>query len=215
MSSPAAKATVKIELHLHTSRYSPCARATPQEAMARLIQAGYHAVYLTEHDAVWDQEELAELQGQFPALRIFPGVEVGTMPLTGERVQHMLVLGTHDATYIALAEQPAEIVARARAEGCLTVLAHPFRWPGSAQMLTEGVLPDALEVHTGNQDHYEAGQALRAAERLGIPTVNAGDVHALDFIDKYWIETDELLADAKDIRRIVTAGLYRNVVRQA
>lgn len=204
---------MKIELHLHTSRYSPCARATPQEAMARLIQAGYDAVYLTEHDAVWGQAELDELGAQFPAIRIFPGVEVGTMPLTGERVQHVLVLGTHDPSYIALAEQPAEIVARARAEGCLTVLAHPFRWPGSAQMLTEGVLPDALEAHTGNHDPYEAAQALRAAQRLGIPAVNAGDVHALDFIDKYWIETDQPLTDAKDIRRIVTAGLYRNVAK--
>ena len=85
--------------------------------MARLIEAGYDAVYLTEHDAVWDVAELAELQGQFPAIRIFPGVEVGTMPLTGQRVQHLLVLGTHDAGYIDLAEQPAQIVARARRAG--------------------------------------------------------------------------------------------------
>ncbi len=205
--------TLKIELHLHTSRYSPCAQATPEELMAALIQTGYDAVYLTEHDAVWSKKELKALEAQFPAIRIFPGVEVGTMPLTGQWVQHLLVLGTHDPTYVTLAEHPAEIVARARAEGCLTVLAHPFRWPGSAQMLTEGILPDALESYTGNHGEPAAQQALRAAEMLRIPAVNSGDVHALHFIDRYWIETDEGLTDAKDIRRIVTAGLYRNVVK--
>jgi predicted metal-dependent phosphoesterase TrpH len=210
---PAGAKTLKIELHVHTSRYSPCARAAPQEVMARLIETGYDAVYLTEHDAVWGAQELAELQGRFPAIRIFPGVEVGTMPLTGQRLQHLLVLGTHDATYIDLAERPAEIIARARAEGCLAILAHPFRWPEAAQMLTEGIVPDALEAYTVNHGEAGARQALAAAEKLGIPAVNAGDVHALDFIDRYWIETDEPLVEAKDIRRIVTAGLYRNVAK--
>lgn len=210
---PSAGKTLKIELHLHTSRYSPCAQPTPQEAMARLIEAGYDAVYITEHDAVWSQEELGELAAQFPAISIFPGVEVGTMPLTGQRLQHLLVLGTHDPTYIDLAERPAEIIARARGEGCLAVLAHPFRWPDAAQMLTEGIVPDALEAYTGNHGDAGARQALGVAEKLGIPTVNAGDVHALDFIDRYWIETDQPIREAKDIRHIVTARLYRNVAK--
>ena len=80
-------------------------------------------------------------------------------------------------------------------------------------MLTEGIVPDALEAYTGNHGDAGARQALGVAEKLGIPAVNAGDVHALDFIDRYWIETDQELADAKDIRRIVTARLYRNVAK--
>lgn len=210
--SPAAK-TLKIELHQHTSRYSPCAKATPQEMIAHLVETGYDAVYLTEHDAVWGEGELAELAGQFPAIRIFPGVEVGTMPVTGERLQHLLVLGTHDRGYVDLAEHPDQIVARAREDGCLTVLAHPFRWPGSSQMLAEGVRPDAMEAHTGNHDALGAQQALLAADSLGIPAVNAGDVHRLEFIDRFWIETDRPLVEARDIRHIIVNGLYRNVVK--
>jgi hypothetical protein len=201
---------MKIELHLHTSRYSLCAMATPEEAMDRLIRAGYGAVYITEHDAAWTDWELMELQQQFPAIRIFGGIEITTPPSDGQRIQHLLVLGTSDHSYLDMADSPADILARARREGCLTILAHPFRWPGAAQMLEEGLVPDAMEYLTCNHEAPQAHQTVLAAERLGLPTVNAGDVHALGFIDRYWIETDLALEDGKSIRGIIKSGLYRN-----
>ncbi len=205
---------MKIELHLHTLRYSLCATATPEEAMDRLIQAGYGAVYLTEHDAAWTDWELTELGQQFPAIRIFSGIEITTSPSHSERVQHLLVLGTNDRSYLDLAENPAEILARARREGCLTILAHPFRWPGAAQMLQEGLLPDALESCTPNHEASQARQALLEAQRLGLPAVHSGDVHGLGFIDRFWIETDLTLEDSKGIRGIVKNGLYRNCTKE-
>jgi hypothetical protein len=204
---------MKIELHLHTLRYSLCATATPEEAMDRLIQTGYDAVYITEHDAAWTDWELVELQRKFPAIKIYGGIEITASPSKSQGVQHLLVLGTNDRSYLDLAEDPAEILAHARREGCLTILAHPFRWPGAAQMLQEGLLPDALEYHTCNLDAAQARQAMREAKRLGLPAVNSGDVHGLGFIDRFWIETDLALEDGKGIRGIVKSGLYRNCKR--
>ena len=83
---------MKVELHLHTSRYSGCATATPAELMRKLIETGYQAVYITEHDAVWREEEIARLQEDFPAIRIFPGVE--------------LSLGTAAARYLPVSIVP-------------------------------------------------------------------------------------------------------------
>ena len=56
---------MKVELHLHTNRFSGCAKHTPDELMVRLIQAGYQVVYLTEHDRVWPSDALADLQASF------------------------------------------------------------------------------------------------------------------------------------------------------
>jgi DNA polymerase III alpha subunit len=208
-----SKKSLKIELHLHTSRYSPCATATPEELMERLIRTGYDAVYITEHDAVWSPWELIELQRKFPGIRIFGGVEISTPP-TGEGMQHLLVLGTSDRGYLDSSENTAEILTRARREGCLTVLAHPFRWPAAAAMLEQGLVPDALEYHTCNHGDEEAKQALAAAQRLKISAVNAGDVHDRGFIDRFWIETDLPLVDGKSIRGIVKSGLYRNCMKE-
>ena len=204
---------MKVELHLHTSRYSPCSKATPEELMERLIATGYGAVYITEHSVVWSTGELADLQRRFPQIRVFSGVEVMAEPSQAPGGQHLVVLGTNDPAYIALSGRPREILARARQEGCLTIMAHPFRWPESSLLLDEGIIPDCLEYRTGNHDEAGALQALQAAEKLRVPLVNTGDVHGLDFVNRFWIETDSTVADAKDIRPIILAGAYRNCTK--
>ena len=52
---------MKVELHLHTNRYSPCAGNSPQDMMVALITAGYDTVFITEHEVVWPDKELASL----------------------------------------------------------------------------------------------------------------------------------------------------------
>ena len=202
---------MKVELHLHTSRYSGCSTATPAALMRKLVEAGYQAVYITEHDAVWPEREIARLQEDFPAIRIFAGVELslGTdvMPL-----EHLLVLGTSDREYLRI-DDTADLLERARDGGHLTVLAHPCRWRGGAAMLDEGLLPDAIEYRTCNQDASDADQARARAETLDLPLVNAGDVHGLGFVNQFWIETARPVDQADDIRAIILHGAYENHVR--
>jgi len=45
------------------------------------------------HDAVWPGQELAYLQGRFPTIRIFPGIERSIGPVWSG--QHLVVLGTN------------------------------------------------------------------------------------------------------------------------
>ena len=200
---------MKVELHCHTSRYSGCAEATAEEMVQVLVDAGYGAVYVTEHDTIWPERELAALQEGFPEIRVFPGVEltVGTSSFV-----HLLVLGTGDPSYLGIKDE-REVVARAKGEGHLTVLAHGFRpedAPDTTRLLDTGWRPDAMEYHTGNQDNACAAEAAKAAERLGIPLVNTGDLHSLDMVGKFWIDCAVPLAHLGDIRKIVLGGKYGN-----
>jgi predicted metal-dependent phosphoesterase TrpH len=202
---------MKVELHLHTNRYSACAVATPGEFMRRLVEIGYEAVYITEHDAVWSEWEIAQLQAGHPLIRIFPGLE---RTLSAESMQHLLILGTTDPAYLQM-EDPAEVLEKARAEGHLTILAHPFRWEGAAGMLDSGLRPDALECYSSNHTAAEAARAAQAAERLKLALVNTGDSHGLHSLNRFWIETDQPLQKADDIRRIVMNKAYVNWVGEA
>lgn len=193
---------MKVELHLHTDLYSPCAIHAPDEAMQRLVDTGYGAVYITEHDAVWRDSELWALQRQFPQIRVFPGVELSL----GN--QHLLVLGTSDQEYVRIVD-PAVVLAKARDEGHLTVLAHPFRWRGGAEMLWRGILPDAIEYRTCNQESMMGGVAMDIARELGLRVVNSGDVHALNCINRFYIITERDVEYADDIRQIVLDEEYR------
>lgn len=197
---------MKAQLHLHTSRYSGCAVNTPDEMMRACLAAGYDAVYVTEHDAVWPDNELDMLRHSFRELRIFPGVE-----LTLDD-HHLLVLGTNDARYLRIGDA-AEVIRRARGEGHLTVLAHPFRWRGAADMLNGPELPDALEWHTPNHLPDMAVRSEDAAALLRLALINAGDVHSMDMLDTAWIETAHVLDEPGDIREIVLTGAYENRMR--
>ena len=200
---------MKVELHLHTTRYSGCAVNTPAELMERMVQMGYEAVYITEHDAVWSDWEIAQLQAGFPDIRIFPGMELSVVP---EPIRHVLVLGSNDPEYLRLGSDD-QVLAKARAEGHLAVLAHPFRWEGGLEMLAAGLLPDALELRSGNHNSAEeVEQAKAAAERFDLALVNSGDTHSLEFLGRFWIETDVPILHAEDIRGIILNGQYVNCV---
>jgi hypothetical protein len=177
--------------------------------MRKLIQTGYDAAYITEHDAVWTEQETGELQRAFPRIRVFPGVELSMMGDTGE---HVIVLGTADPDYLLL-DTPEKVIAKAREDGHLTLLAHPFRWKGSADMLWHGVLPDALEHRTNNHDFDQAAESEVEARRLKLPLVNAGDTHTLSMVNRYWIETARPIEKADDIREIILKGEYVNRAR--
>ena len=196
---------MKIELHLHTSRYSPCAIDNPDTLMRRLIRDGYQVVYITEHERMWSHTEIRVLQQAYPQLKIFPGVELSMGAVGGT---HLLVLGTTDQEYVWLQSEPEAVIQKAQTEGHLTVLAHPFRWPEGFEMLQAGVLPDALEYLTNNHSGPAAGESRRAAETFGLKLVNSGDIHAAMSLDRFWIESEFPLETAGDIRPIILGGLY-------
>jgi hypothetical protein len=197
---------MKVELHLHTRRYSSCSTATPFDLMDTLIRTGYGAVYITEHDAMWADWEIQDLQAEFPAIRIFAGVE---LTLSWSPLQHLLVLGTSDPAYLEM-DDPAAVIHKAREEGHLTIAAHPFRWEGAGEVLTGASLPDAIEYNTCNHSPKQANRSAETAEILALPLVNGGDVHGLGFVNQFWIETERDLVQGDDIRSIVTEGQYVN-----
>jgi len=203
---------MKVELHLHTSRYSACSIDTPETLMRELIESGYEAVYITEHDAVWSETEIAELQEAFPEILVFPGVELS---LGLHASMHMVVLGTTDPQYAALRYDQATALEKAQSHGNLTILAHPFRWTGGAALLDRWHFPDALEFRTCNHDAVMAERSRREAERLGIRLVNCGDIHALEMINRFWIETHVPLDEANDIHDIIINGQYDLCMRKS
>jgi len=196
---------MKVELHLHTNRYSACSIDTPEALMQELIDTGYEAVYITEHDAVWSEYEIAELQAEFPEIRIFPGVELS---LGIHASMHLVVLGTTDPDYAELRYDQSTAIEKAQSQGNLTILAHPFRWSGGAALLDRWHVPDAMEFRTCNHDADMGERSFRESKRLGIRLVNSGDIHARRMINRFWIETHSPIVEANDIHDIIINGQY-------
>jgi predicted metal-dependent phosphoesterase TrpH len=172
-----------------------------------LIARGYDAVFLTEHDAVWSRRDIGRLQEQFPQIRIFGGLEKTLYHDSWDGFQHLLILGTSSSDYIFMDDAEA-IIERAADEGLTTVLAHPFRYDGANQILEEDVYPDAIEHRSCNHTAGQAQKSLETAESLGLALVNAGDVHALRMMGRFWIDTEAPFQEPEQLRDIIVTGQY-------
>lgn len=116
--------TSRIDLHLHTSRYSPDSDITPEQMLADARAAGISAVAITEHDVLWPADELAELNARPEAqgLTILGGVEVSA------REGHFLCFGLTSLADLEPGVWLKDLIREVAGQGGAIVAAHPFRW---------------------------------------------------------------------------------------
>ena len=197
---------MKVEIHSHTDLYSPCSRIPPKELILMAETSGYDALFITDHDKVWPRRELAGLQELCEHTRILPGIEI-SLPDSRD----MLVLGAEDPEYENL-RTANEVLAKACADGLLTVIAHPFRY--HTELPAYCALADALEIKTCNHSRPEAVAAAESfAAEHNLAPVYSSDAHGLNFLNKFWIETYEDFSTAQEFRHLVVAGRYANRTR--
>jgi predicted metal-dependent phosphoesterase TrpH len=172
---------MRIDLHLHTTRHSPCSSMSPDDLMIAAKEAGLDAVCIPEHNRMWSADEARALSRQHNLL-VLRGMEVTT---TGGDV---LVFGMDDEPGDEL-WTPAELKARVDRAGGLTIAAHPFRGFllfGFSQLQMN--LDDALENPVLQHVHgveicncmvteSENDLAKKAAEALGLAKVGGSDAH--------------------------------------
>jgi predicted metal-dependent phosphoesterase TrpH len=159
-----------IDLHCHTTPRSGCSAIGVAELIARARGFGLDAVCLTEHDALWDEEEVAALSAEhgFPVLR---GVEVTT------EAGHVLAFGLDH--FSSLFHVAARLRAAADACGAVLVLAHPQR-PGQPLLPPDArrALFDAVEGVNGSDTPAQNEVALRLAADMPLPPTGGSDCHA-------------------------------------
>jgi len=196
---------MKIALHVHTSLYSICSKTTPEEMIREHITCGFEAMFITEHDAIWSKSELKKARKAFPEIKIFPGVEITLFH--PESLSHLLILGAPDDDYLYMAS-PDQVIDAAQADGYLTVLAHPYRYEDSNEMLQRGIYPDALELRTNTHNKEQGEKSEGFATEHSLKLVNSDDSHCLNDIGNYWIETDDPVEHPRELTEAILAGKY-------
>ena len=67
---------MNIDLHVHASERSKCARSSEQELIREGIRIGLDALVFTDHNRLVPPERLVELNEEFAPFRIFGGIEM-------------------------------------------------------------------------------------------------------------------------------------------
>lgn len=189
----------RIDVHLHTSRYSLCAECLHPDDLPRAAErAGLAGVVLTDHDMLWTAEEVAALQSRMPGVRVFRGIECTV------RGAHLVVIGMDDAAPLYRGMPFEAAVQIAHRAGAAVVLAHPFL-DSNLEALPLSLV-DAVEVASTSFTAVDARRAWRLARRLGKPPVAGSDAHALAVVGWAWTELEVLPRDELELAEALRSG---------
>lgn len=183
-----------IDMHVHTNQLSPCSKLSPEEAIHEAKQKGLDGICFTEHDVMWDSEEITYLREKYDFL-VFKGIEITT------NYGHILVYGLDDwSTHVYVQQGFApyfsfnELKKIVDQYGGFMVITHPFREPGYIQggyggcqltMSLEEVLyrpifhmVDAVEGFNGQSYPEENNLSFLVAKALNLPALGGSDAHS-------------------------------------
>jgi predicted metal-dependent phosphoesterase TrpH len=198
-------AMVRLDLHVHTGRYSQCAELLdPFRVGEFALRAGLAGVVLTEHDMFWQDEEIELLREIASPARIYRGLEVSASGC------HVLVIGIDDAAGFERRMGAEDVIRAAHAAGAVAVLAHPYRDSVPEGLPVESF--DAIEVWSSSFDKLESMRSTRLARRHRKPMVASSDAHTLSRIGWGWTEFPTLPANERELAEAIRSGSGRAVL---
>ena len=205
---------MKIDLHIHTSPLSACSYIDPQELIQEARRLQLDGICLTEHQVVWDPDEVDKLAGE-AGISIFRGNEFTT------NQGDILVFGFYEDIKELLIIQ--ELREKVTAAGGYMIVAHPFRGfktfgIGQLQLTVEQACKrkvlefvDAVEVGNGKLSPEENNMARKVAEKLGLPGTGGSDAHRVDEIGTWVTVFEKEIESEIELVQELHAGRFKAV----
>ncbi len=171
---------MRIDLHIHTTRYSSCSVLDPDELMFTAKGADLDGICITEHHRIWSPDEAKALSDKH-GIAVFRGVEITT---TGGDI---LVFGCEEIPHRMLT--PAELKQRVDRVGGTAIAAHPFRgfllfgFGGLGMPLEDAAknptfaAVHGLEICNSMCTGEENGFSRQVADLLGLVKIGGSDAH--------------------------------------
>ncbi len=200
-----------IDLHTHTSRYSPCSVLSPQTLCETAISRGLDALVITEHNVQWSPAEIADLQAQYPALKLYAGVEISV-----DDDHHYGVIGLPAGQYEPSPMSYTQFKALMAAHpDAFAFLAHAFRYSDDERGLEDKPVV-ALELGNWNMlarpqppdgpiqyRHFDL--YLKWQRKMGWIALYNSDSHAVHMVGTFYnqIEVDRIPPDEQALVHVL------------
>lgn len=205
---------MRIDLHIHTAPRSDCSYIDPHELIQTARRLKLDGICLTEHQVVWDSDEVNKLAGE-GGIKIFRGNEFTT------NQGDILVFGFYKDIKELLMIQ--ELRKEVGAAGGFMIAAHPFRGfktfgIGQLQLTVEQAskrkmleFVDAIEVGNGKLTSDENDMARKVSKNLDLPGTGGSDAHRIEDVGKWLTVFEKEIQDENQLVEELHAGRFRAV----
>lgn len=176
---------MKVDLHVHTKELSVCGQAYAEEQIKAAIVRGADAIFITDHDKLFPQEEIDKFNMKYTPFQVYQGIEVSLWD--GEDSEHILVLGVHDECLESRGWNYEDLYKFVRANNGYMAIAHPLRYHTS---LLNGIdankyKPDAIELYSVNAGKDKEEIRRKLAKKVGCHLLTNSDSHATNTVAGY------------------------------
>ena len=193
-----------MEMHCHTAEKSSCSSVSAVELVRRVQGRGLQGIVLTDHHALWNHDELAELRSS-------AGVPGYFVIMSGQEVStaahgDVLVYGALES--IPKGTGLSEI--REAWPRAALVLAHAYRKgrrPSDGQLTNR--LLDGVEIFSSNHGVAENSRGLADWHRVRFTAIAGTDTHGTQYAGSYPTIFDHPLADIDELAVELRAGRCR------
>ncbi|OGP49091.1 MAG: hypothetical protein A2Y79_01755 [Deltaproteobacteria bacterium RBG_13_43_22] len=200
-----------IDLHVHTSPRSPCSNIHPAELIQEAKRIGLDGFCLTEHQVLWDWDEVVRLAGD-NGIKIFRGNEITTAQ--GD----VLVFGLDQDIKGIITIQELHLIVQSA--GGFSIAAHPFRGfkmfgVGQLGMTLDQACKkkilqfvDSIEIRNGRVTEKENEVAGNVAEKLGLRGTAGSDAHEIGALGTWVTIFEKDIETETDLLRELKSGRF-------
>ncbi|MEQ8225571.1 MAG: PHP domain-containing protein [Candidatus Eremiobacterota bacterium] len=178
---------MKIDIHCHTSKYSPCSEQTPEDMIERAIRREINGIIITEHQTLWKKEEFFTLQEKYPDILILNGLELTVS--SDYNTYDVLVYGLAQDYEIPKKMLSVNEIFEMFERECAFILAHPFRF-SRVMSISDNTLRKfhGIEIDSSNFTSSTSEMAVKLSENFNIPGTTASDSHSTKTTGLWYIE---------------------------
>ena len=174
---------MKFDLHVH-SRYSKDSNASPDDILEYASKNGLDGFAICDHDVIEGGIECSRRAKEIGSdMIVIPGVEVSSSK------GHILVLGIREPIEPGLS--PEDTIKKARKQGAVVIIPHPFKVSSHGLGYVEGLDIDAVEVLNSRcVTDGPNNKARNVAQELGLPMVGGSDSHEAEMVGRSYTNID-------------------------
>lgn len=195
---------MRIDIHTHTGRYSPCSLLSPEELIRASVRAGLDGIIITEHNYRWKGNEIEELKS---GLELPADFFIGSGQEVDSDIGHILLYGC--PLDFGINRHWQDILKEVYASGGIAILAHPFRW-GHLKIYSENnnffLKFSGLEIMSANLDHKSQIQGILKTMNIGMPAVGGSDAHSLAMTGTYFTYFPDFIRTECDMINALKEG---------
>ncbi len=198
----------RIDLHVHTRRYSPCAELLDPDRLGTIItERGLHGLVISEHDFMWTEPEMKALNADLNGAMIYRGVEISSVH------GHFVVIGLDDLDGVGVGAPIENIIEKARSDRAAVILVHhhlnysQMENKVDALSLPQGI--DAIEVASTSTSGDNEIEARSIAERRRWHQVAGSDAHFPEQVGAAFTVFDAQPGNEKELAAAIKMGLGR------